>query len=75
MKVLHTVHAVGEYAGTTMLQTVHTFEHNDLLLAYEDINQMEEADRGKPLDKWSTLNEYGIFTSCPEVAESYVIIS
>lgn len=73
MKVLHTVHAVGEY--DSMLQQAYTFEHNDLRLAYEDINQMEDADRGKPLDKWTTHNEYGIFTSCPEVAESYVIIS
>lgn len=74
MKVLHTIHAVGEYSGTTMHQQVHTFEHDDIVLAYEDINQMEEADRGKTLDKFTTINQFGIFTSCPCVAESYIIL-
>lgn len=74
MKVLHTVHAVGEYNGTTMLQQLWAFEHDDIVLAYEEINMMEEADRGKPHDKWTTVNEFGIFTSCPQVAESYVIV-
>lgn len=74
MKVLHTIHTVGEYTGTTMHQQVHTFDHDDIVLAYEDINLMEEADRGKPLDKWTTRTEHGLFTSCPSLAESYVII-
>lgn len=73
MKLLHTVHAVGEY--DTLRQTLHTFEHSDLLKAYHDINCFEEADRVHPLDAFTVQTEHGIFTSCPVVTESYVIIS
>lgn len=72
MKVLHTIHAVGEY--TQLVQNTHVFEHSDLLLAYHDINMFEEEDRSKPLDAFTTQTEHGIFTSCPSVTESYVII-
>ncbi len=72
MKLLHTIHAVGEY--TSLVQNVHTVEHNDLLLAYHDINEFEEADRVNGLDAFTVQTEHGIFTSCPSVTESYVII-
>lgn len=72
MKVLHTIHAVGEYKQ--LRQDVHVFEHSDLLAAYHDINAFEEADRTRGLDPFTTQTEFGIFTSCPSVTESYVII-
>ncbi|MNC02949.1 hypothetical protein D3C75_503380 [compost metagenome] len=72
MKILHTIHAVGEYSE--MQQQVHIVEHSDLLLAYHDINHFEEEDRRMGLDPFTTQTEHGIFTSCPSVTESYVII-
>lgn len=72
MKILHTIHAVGEY--TKLQQNVHVVEHSDLLQAYHDINCFEEADRVMGLDPFTTQTEHGIFTSCPSVTESYVII-
>lgn len=72
MKILHTIHAIGEY--DSLRQNTHEFDHSDLLRAYHDINQFEAADREHPLDAFTVQTEHGIFTSCPVVTESYVII-
>lgn len=72
MRVLHTIHATGEY--DSLQQNVHDFDHSDLLRAYHDINEYAEEDRTPLNDKFSVQTEYGIFTSCPVVTESYVII-
>lgn len=72
MKILHAIHAAGEYSE--LRQNTHEFDHSDLLRAYHDINCFEEADRSQPLDAFTVQTEHGIFTSCPSVTESYVII-
>lgn len=72
MKILHTIHATGEY--DQLIQHTHEFDHSDLLRAYYDINKTAEAERTDDLDKFSVQTEHGIFTSCPVVTESYVII-
>lgn len=72
MRVLHTIHATGEY--DSVIQNAYDFDHSDLLLAYYDINEYAEEDRTPLNDQFTVQTEFGIFTSCPVVTESYVII-
>ena len=73
MKVLYTIHPTGEYAGQPMSQAIIESKHDDIVALYHDFNDFADEDRGA-FDQFTTHNEYGIFTTCPCVVESYVIL-
>lgn len=74
MKVLYTIHSVGDYANEPMTQAIIESKHDDIVALYHDFNDFAEEDRNNHFDQFTVHNEHGIFTSCPVVVESYVIL-
>lgn len=72
MKVLHTIHPHGEYAGTGMQQNVHEVDHTDITRFYRDFNQIDECEQTFGGD--TIVTAHGIFTTAADLVESYVII-
>lgn len=74
MKVLHTIHTVGEYSNESLYQAVHESQLDNIKAVYYEINHMEPEDVNDDLGSDTIINEHGIFTSHSSLAESYVIL-
>lgn len=68
MKVLVTRHING-----SIEQEVVDAQHTSIVDFFKDVYLAEEGGDWEP-DQWTTVNEYGMFVTCPDYSESYVII-